>query len=398
MSSKYNHTQARTKERKLFMKSKSRLYHIIGIISLILLLLVVGLYIASTAMKSSKNAEHELKQKEIAEQNAKLEEDYNQRLEQWRKENIVEDEDKKLAPSAKESGWDVVDMSNFPVSIGTSVQVSRQEALTGGLLVINRWHELPADFAGVESLIKSVGAETKFKVPVKDRNVLLFPNAIQAIQKMFDDAKKEGLESYIIRSGYRSMEAQTKSWTKVAETYKNMTGDILKETVRKKVAYPGTSDYQSGFSFELGIYSREDAVINHTKFQDSDQAKFVNENSWKYGIVFRFPGSGYPTPETHDRDYITGINNTALKMDAYRYVGVAHATAMNILNLCLEEYIDYLAQHPHIMIYHDGQLKYEIGRQAEAEETQTVNLPNNTVSYTVSSDNVGGLVWAASFE
>lgn len=386
------------KERKLFMKSKSRLYYIIGIMSLILLLLVVGLYIASAAKNKSKLTSHELKQKAVAEQNKKLEEEYNQKLEQWRKENIVENEDTKLPTAAKESGWDVVDMSDFPVNKGTSVTVTRQDALTGGLLVVNRWHELPADFSNVEGYIKSVGAETRYKVPVKDKNVRLFPNAIQAVQKMFEDAKKEGLESYIIRSGYRTMEAQTNSWKKVADSFKNMTGDTLTEAVRKKVSYPGTSDYQSGFSFELDIYSKEDAVINNTKFQDSDQARFVNENSWKYGIVFRFPASGYPTAETRDRDFITGINNTTLKMNAYRYVGVAHATAMHILDLCLEEYIDYLSQHPHIMIYKDGKLMYEIGRQAESEESQTIDLPQNTTSYTVSSDNVGGLIWAASFE
>ena len=49
-------------------------------------------------------------------------------------------------------------------------------------------------------------------------------------------------------------------------------------------------------------------------------------------------------------------------MDAYRYVGIPHSTVMHIKGFCLEEYIDYLVEYPHIQVFNDGTLKHEIFR------------------------------------
>ena len=70
---------------------------------------------------------------------------------------------------------------------------------------------------------------------------------------------------------------------------------ILIEETKKTVNYPGTSEYQSGLSFRLGLYNREDPAVAAQKFQETDQGRWVTENSWKYGIIFRFPSDDYPT-------------------------------------------------------------------------------------------------------
>ena len=36
---------------------------------------------------------------------------------------------------------------------------------------------------------------------------------------------------------------------------------------------------------------------------------------------------------------------------------------MHALDLCLEEYLDYLNEHPHIAVFENGALKYEIVRE-----------------------------------
>ena len=78
-------------------------------------------------------------------------------------------------------------------------------------------------------------------------------------------------------------------------------------------------------------------------------------------------------------------------MSIYRYVGKPNAAVMHIMNFCMEEYIEYLMAHPHIAVYKDGQLKYEIIRQEEyygGDATVAVSTAAREVI--VSVDNIDG--------
>jgi zinc D-Ala-D-Ala carboxypeptidase len=292
-------------------------------------------------------------------------------------------------PLPKAEGWDVVDLSGFAVEESRTVPVTRKDMLTSGLLLINRWHELPSDFS--EETLASVGKTTNYRVPVTDSNVRLFPVAVTALDTMLTAAKADGVEFYIIREGYRTMEVQTAKWQdEIAKLQSRFSGNALTDEALKYVAYPGTSDYQSGMSFAIDVYNKDDSALNAKAFQITDQAKWLNEHCWEYGFIFRFPIQGYPDATVIDKSYKTGIN---LKLDVYRYVGVPHAAVMHILNLCLEEYVEYLGNHPHIAVYRDGNLVYEIVRKTGFQEDATLALPDNEV-ISVSLDNMNGLVCA----
>ncbi|MEG1569677.1 MAG: hypothetical protein RR431_00620, partial [Clostridia bacterium] len=86
-------------------------------------------------------------------------------------------------------------------------------------------------------------------------------------------------------------------------------------------------------------------------------------------------------------------------MNLYRYVGKAHAAAMSVLDYCLEEYVEFLIDHPHICIYEDDALKYEIVRIRMTEDTASFSLPvpNPANDYQASMDNMGGIVMAYSY-
>ena len=62
--------------------------------------------------------------------------------------------------------------------------------------------------------------------------------------------------------------------------------------------------------------------------------------------------------------------------------------------MCLEEYIEYLMAHPHIAVFENGQLKYEIVRQQVGDDSSTfsVSISRKTSNYTMSLDNMGGLI------
>ena len=124
-------------------------------------------------------------------------------------------------------------------------------------------------------------------------------------------------------------------------------------------------------------------------------ADWLLKNGWKYGFVFRFPVEGYPNETVIDKSYKTGVSS---KLMIYRYVGEGHAAAMKQLDMCMEEYIEYLMAHPHIAVYEDGNLKYEITRvNADTTNGAKVELSGNAKDFSVSMDNCGGVIVCMSY-
>ncbi|MBR2287624.1 MAG: hypothetical protein IJ865_05220, partial [Clostridia bacterium] len=72
--------------------------------------------------------------------------------------------------------------------------------------------------------------------------------------------------------------------------------------------------------------------------------------------------------------------------------GKGNAAAIHAMDLCLEEYLDYLSEHPHIAVFEDGVLRYEIVRENVGNgDPFTVHVTNkNGVRNTVTGlDNMG---------
>ncbi len=100
---------------------------------------------------------------------------------------------------------------------------------------------------------------------------------------------------------------------------------------------------------------------------------------------------------TLDKSYKTGVSS---RLRLFRYVGVPNAMVMNTLGLCLEEYIDYLAEHPHIAVFQNGTLRYEIIREHVGDgETVTVTQSNKPGVQAVESmlDNMGYVITIMAF-
>ena len=58
----------------------------------------------------------------------------------------------------------------------------------------------------------------------------------------------------------------------------------------------------------------------------------------------------------------------------------------------MEEYYEYLAEHPHIEIYENGVKKYEIARVAYDGGNEVSFSVGSCLSYEVSIDNLGGII------
>ena len=291
--------------------------------------------------------------------------------------------------------WRIEEEASKRLENTSNIIVDRHNAMLGGLFLVNAWHPLPADFNDAE--LVSIGTATNFKIPVQDNSVRLFPVALDALNAMYDDALEAGMQEYIVREGYRSNDTQTELFNNAMERLsRDYSGDILIAETKKSVNYPGTSEFQTGLAFRMHLYSRSDPEVARQNFQQTEQGKWFTENAWKYGVAFRFPTKDFPTPEWEDKSYKTGVS---IELNLYRYVGKAHAVAMRIMNFCLEEYIEFLIDHPHISIYQNGNLRYEIFRM-ELEgymPSYEVPLPNPASDYQASLDNMGGMVMAYTY-
>ena len=294
--------------------------------------------------------------------------------------------------------WRVQDEGRAGLENTSTITLERHQLMNGGLLLVNAWHSLPNDFT--EEGMVVVGTTGNYKIQVEDSSVMLFQPAFDALVEALQAAKTEaGLEYFIVREGYRSVAEQQELFNERMERLSSRYSNerLIAET-KKEVNYPGTSDYHTGMSFRMDVYQRGNDELNDQKFQaESAQGAWLTENCWRFGIAFRFPAKDFPNSAWEDKSYKTGVSS---QLNLYRYVGKAHAAVMKVMDFCLEEYIEFLIAHPHICVYEDGSLVYEIVRIKGANNNSSFALPvpNPAVSYQASLDNMDGVVMAYSYK
>ena len=367
----------------------SRLKHIL----ILLLTIAVIAAVCFLLTRSYVDQKVKTRQTEINAQNEELTKQYEQRLaEQTKKEEKGENIQ---WPEAAKTGWDIIDVSNFALTGTTRKTVSRQEMVAGGLLLVNRWHSLPTDFT--EDDLVNISNESKRYIPVDTNTIKLKTDAYNALYEMLQGAEKDGLTNFIISEGYRTNDKQTEYFnSELAKWEGKYTGDALVEKARENANYPGTSEYQTGLSFRIRRWKKDDAEFNSVKFVESEHLNWLLDHSWEYGIVFRFPVEGYPNNTVTDKSWKTGESK---KLMIFRYVGKAAAAVMEQKDMCLEEFIEYMIAHPHIAVYQDGTLKYEIIRYEGGNTTadMSVEVVARAKDTQVSIDNMGGVIVAMTY-
>ena len=202
-----------------------------------------------------------------------------------------------------------------PADEGAAADAASGEA-DGLLLLVNPWTPLPEDFLPGEL------------VPVQNDQAV-DAQAYPDLQNMLDDMSQAGL-SPLICSSYRSQERQQ-------ELYDNKVQRVMAEGVSLEaaqaeaarwVARPGTSEHQTGLAVD--IVSLSNQMLDETQ-ESTPEFQWLAENAWKYGFILRYP---------EDKSEKTGI---AYEPWHFRFVGKEAAEEMHDLGLCLEEYLESLA-------------------------------------------------------
>jgi len=185
------------------------------------------------------------------------------------------------------------------------------------LVLINRDH--PCPYAAPDDLI-NLYAQKDRGFSLASSQIELTSETFQAAKAMFAAAAADGVEGFILSSGYRDRQAQQAEY----------------EAQPTLAAPPGSSEHESGLAFDVTAYG-------HRDFTRTPQYAWLYANCWNYGFILRYPS---------DKTLATG---TPAESWHYRYVGLPHSRIMGEQGLCLEEYLDYIRTVGVIRADYDGQ-------------------------------------------
>lgn len=177
------------------------------------------------------------------------------------------------------------------------------------LILVNSEYSVPDDFE-IDLITLSNGEQIDSKV-------------YEYLQEMFDDMRAEGYYPFVA-SGYRSEAEQKEIFENryIAYRQEGYSKREAKKLTEKWVAEPGKSEHQLGLA----------ADINPDREKSSEEVYvWLEKNAYKYGFIKRY---------APDKTEITGISDEPWH---YRFVGEEAAEEMYKMNMCLEEYIEYIS-------------------------------------------------------
>lgn len=158
-------------------------------------------------------------------------------------------------------------------------------------------------------------------------NMRLKKEAMEQLNYMLDAAYLDSVSGMVVTSGFRTFEKQTSLFNNKARILsRRMNRKAAMEEASRIVAIPGLSEHQTGLAADI-ISERVGLVRG---FANTEQGKWLEDNSWKFGFIVRYP---------IDKTEITGIIYEPWHV---RYVGNGHSGIMKSKDMCLEEYVEYL--------------------------------------------------------
>ena len=249
--------------------------------------------------------------------------------------------------------------------------IFRSDIGRGELVLVNRDHPVKDVEYGLVNVY-----ETKNEFyATKDMEIRLQKAAADALNDMTTDFyEATGHSDLMVMNGYRSYAEQQQLYENDLQRTGKNSSDIY--------AVPGCSELESGFAFTLSIYRGGNA----RDFNGEDDYAWIVEHCAEYGFILRYP------PEKED---VTKVKNQPF---VFRYVGAAHALNMQRQDLCMEEYVQFLAEYPfegdlHCILRGNDGIRYECyyvsGGEDETAEMVSVPVPSE-LHYAISGNNCGG--------
>ena len=172
----------------------------------------------------------------------------------------------------------------------------------GSILLVNAEHRLSADYVP-EGLVNLYEQRHSFRLASSD--IYLTRETYEAMERMFAAAEADGVNGFIVTSGYRDYNRQA---------------EIYAESEPGKAQEPGASEHQTGLAFDV-------TAENNGGFETTEQYAWLCAHAHEYGFIQRYPANKADE---------TGISYEPWH---YRYVGAEAAARIRQTGVTLEAFI-----------------------------------------------------------
>lgn len=201
-------------------------------------------------------------------------------------------------------------VENIKQSETITTSTTEKEINDWKLILVNYENALPEDY--------------KIELSNIDETRKFDSRAIDELNQMMKAMKNDGIKNIWVQSSYRSIEYQQGLFNEEVNTYiaQGKTKEEAERLTLKKINKPGTSEHNLGLAVDFNYVD-----YNFDKLKGF---QWLQENAEKYGFILRYK---------KEKEDITKVDYEPWH---WRYVGVENAKKMNELDMCLEEYIDYL--------------------------------------------------------
>lgn len=235
------------------------------------------------------------------------------------------------------------------------IMVSKTQVYQGDLLLVNNEHALHPE--GIRSDIVSLSNRLDLVkgFGLLDPSIKLSQSVAKSFSEMVEGAKKDGVEHFLINSGYRDADKQD-------QLYRDMGHDYALPAYH--------SEHNLGISLDIGS--------TVAKMDEAEEGKWLKKHAWEYGFVLRYPKG---------KEKITGIQYEPWH---FRYVGKVHSAIMYEQDLTLEQYLDKLKETKALAVTLDGQ-KYTIAYYPMVGDSTTIQVPKGH-QFDISGNNYDGVI------
>ncbi|OAA92838.1 M15 family metallopeptidase [Clostridium coskatii] len=182
------------------------------------------------------------------------------------------------------------------------------------LILANKNHPLSSSYIPENLTIPNV----EFSPNASHEEKMMQGGASSELENLFKYAHKKGINLYGV-SAYRSYKSQK-------QVYDERVRRVGKKQADEYVAYPGTSEHQTGLAIDVTNEAGFKGMLT-VDFGQTREGKWLKANAYRFGFIMRYP---------KEKESITGYSYESWHI---RYVGVKVAKEIYGKNIVLEEYL-----------------------------------------------------------
>ena len=219
----------------------------------------------------------------------------------------AQSENSSVTSSQEEKGEEIVEIGG-----------ARLDANYTKLLLVNGKNPLPEDYDYEGNLTTIPQKYIKGSLNKIDKDIWPY------LQAMLDSALSEGIDIGVW-SPYRSYATQEMLFERQVEKQKDngVPETQAADKAATIVARPGTSEHHTGLALDINCAN--------SSFEKTKAFEWLQKNAENYGFVMRY---------SEEKQEITGVIYESWH---WRFVGINAAKEMNKLDMCLEEYLEYIS-------------------------------------------------------